>query len=265
MAFYSLDFEFDDIPSQMYDLKIVNFDSGGLFASTGSSDVTIYTQKVVRKAKQQYLGRSQDIPLTFPLTFATSNAISGMERSAISSWLFGRSGYKKLKIIQDDLNGAWFNCFLTNPEPYYVGNVNIGFRATVVCDSPFAYSPLKTIRRTFVGNNVVQYDFTLYNGSADDDYLYPNITFGLNTVGNSFSITNIDDNDREFLFTNLMPSEWIIVDNDRQIVTSDTGLLRLDNFNLHWLRLVPRANRLHIESGIGTFEITYYESVKIGG
>lgn len=265
MSFYSLDFEFCDVPSQMYGLKIVNFDAGGLFASAGSSDITIYTQKTIRKAKQMYLGRSQDIPLTFPLNFATKNALTGMERSVISSWLFGRNGYQKLKIIQDDLNGAWFNCFLTKPEPYYVGNVNIGFKTVVVCDSPFAYSPLITKTQTFTGNNVISYDFTLYNGSADDDYLYPNITFELNTVGNSFSIINLDDDDREFLFTDLQASEIITVDNDRQILSSNTDLLRLDNFNLNWLRLLPKANRLHIESGIGKFTITYYESLKIGG
>jgi hypothetical protein len=262
--FFGLDFVFNSIPSQMYGLKIVNFDSGGLYGGAGSSNVTLYTQTVLRREKSYYLGRSQNEPLQFPLTFASSCAITGMERSAISNWLFGETNYRKLMIIQDDLNGAWFNCFLTRPVPYYIGNVNYGFTTTVVCDSPFAYSPLKTLTRTYEGNNVITDDITIYNGSANHDYLYPNVSFELNTVGNSFSIINYDDDDRNFLFTGLLPEEEISINGDTQAVVSSTGLKRLNNFNKNWLRLVPKVNRLRVESGIGTFTITYYERIKIG-
>jgi phage-related protein len=264
-SIYTLDFEYDDIPSQSYNVQIVNFGDGGLFSGIGSPDVTLHTQKVYRQDKEYFLGRSIDTPLQFPLTFASENVISGMDRSLIAKWLFGRSTYKKLKIIQDDLNGAWFNCIFINPEPYYVGNVNRGFKTIARCDSSFAYSPLKTETRTFTGNNVVQYDFVIYNGSDNDDYLRPNISFALNTVGSSFSITNADDDDYEFLFTGLQPSETITINAELETIVSSTGLLRLANFNKHWLRLKPGANHLHVESGIGTFTISYYERVAIGG
>ena len=78
-------------------------------------------------------------------------------------------------------------------------------------------------------------------------------------------MTNSDDHDREFLFTGLLASESISIDASLQTVTSSTGLLRLANFNKHWLRLVPGINHLHVESGIGTFTITYFERVAIGG
>ena len=140
---------FDNIPSQQFGLKIINFDSSGVESGVGSSNVNILTQQVLRKAKPYYLGRIQDEVLEFPLSFASENPIDGRDRNIISKWLFGRSEYKPLTIIQDDLNGAWFNCFLTDPEPVYIGNVTYGFKCKVVCDSPFAYSPLKTITRTF--------------------------------------------------------------------------------------------------------------------
>ena len=263
--FYTYDFEYDNTPSQAYALKIVDFDGGGLFAGVGAPDITIHTQKVYRQDKEYYLGRSVDTPLQFPLTFGSEKVVSGIDRALIARWLFGRANYKKLKIIQDDLNGAWFNCFMTKPEPLYIGGLNYAFRVNCRCDSAFAYSPLRTETRTFTGNNVVEYDFVIYNDSDNDDYLKPNVTFVLNTVGHSFSIVNADDADREFLFTGLNPSETITANAELETITSSTGLLRLSNFNKHWLRLVPGANHLHVESGIGTFTITYTERIAIGG
>lgn len=263
--FTAYDFIFDNISSVNFGLKLINLDNTGLFSGVGSANTEIYTQKVLRADKVYYLGRSINAPLEFHLTFGSQQPISGLDRNIISNWLFGRSGYKKLQIVQDDLDGMWFNCFLTSPTTTYVGNLQYAFDCTVSCDSQFAYGPTKTVTRTFTGDNVIDYDLTLYNESSNDDYLYPNISFELNTVGNSFSITNLDDNDREFLFSDLQASETISVDNAKQIIVSDTGLHRLSNFNKKWLRLVPKTNRLHIESGIGTFTIIYNNRIKIGG
>lgn len=264
-SFNASDFMYGDKFSQLYGLKILNFDSSGLYSGVGSSDVEIYSQQVMRKAKPYYLGRSQSKILQFPLTFGTNIPVTGMERDLIQNWLFGETTYKKLLIVQDDLEGAWFNCFLTNPVPMYIANFNYAFQCTVTCDSPFAYSPLRTVTRTFAGDNIVQFDCTIFNRSSDKDYLYPNLTFELNSVGNSFSLTNANDNDREFLFSNLSPNETITVNNDLQILTSSTGLHRLDSFNKKWFRLVPGTNLIHVESGIGTCTITYYDRKKIGG
>ncbi len=263
-SFYTYDFLFDNVPSQTYNIQIANFDGGGLFSGVGAPDASIHSQKVYRQDKEYYFGRSLDTVLEFPISFASKNVLSGMDRALISKWLFGRSGYKKFQIIQDDLNGAWFNCMFINPTPLYVGNINRGFTARCKCDSPYAYSPLRTVSRTFSGNNIITYDFTIYNDSDNDDYLYPNISFELNTVGNSFSMVNSDDDDREFLFTGLLASEKIVIDSTLQTVTSSTGLLRLSNFNKHWLRLVPGINHLHVESGVWTFTITYYNRVAVG-
>jgi len=57
----------------------------------------------------------------------------------------------------------------------------------------------------------------------------------------------------------------MMIDNDKKIITSDSGLRRLSTFNKGWFRLVPGYNNLHIMSGIGTFSITYSLARKIGG
>lgn len=269
-SFYAYDFVFDDVPSLAYDLKIISLDEDGIFSGVGSSNVEILSQRVLRKAKPYYLGRIQNQVLEFPLTFGTSQIISGMERDLISAWLFGRSGYKKLQILQDDLNGAYFNCFMNNPEPVYIGNLNYAFRCTVVCDSPFAYLPEKIYTSgSFIASETVYKTINIYNQSSDDDYTYPIVKFKPHTTTPTvFSITNHTDDDREFSFSSIPFSEEIYVDNDLQIVrTNETAPYQsaMAYFNAGWLRLKPRMNTLYVTTNAQSLEIRHTERVKIGG
>lgn len=299
-SFYAYDFMFDDIPSQRWDLKIITFEDGGLFSGVGSSDVNIITQRVLRKSKPYYLGRTQEPVLEFPLTFGTSRPISGYERDVISSWLFGRSTYKRLYILQDDLNGAYFNCFLTKPEPLYIGNMNFAFTCTVVCDSPWAFIPTRTLTKNFVSDGSIELEGTtfptwngtygIYNFSSEDDYLYPevSITFGdgvfstptpdylpsygiIQTMAYASLINTTDDASRETTFTGVCAYQTFQMNNDLQILTTNQEYpynLALGYFNKNWFRLVPKYNEISIEilgidSGIFTF--TLNERMKIGG
>ena len=267
-SFHAFDFIYDDVPSQRFDLKIINFEDGGLFQGVGSSNVEIYTQRVLRKAKPYYLGRSQQPVLEFPLTFGTDSEISALDRDLISRWLFGRDGYKKLYILQDDLNGAYFNCFLTNPTPLYIGNMNFAFQCNVVCDSPFAYSFLNITSGSYTGTTSATIE--IYNNSSEEEYLYPEISFKLNTLGSSFSLTNTTDSNRVFGFglssgSPLIPSEEIYVNNDLQIITSSTGLRRVSHFNKNWLRLLPKLNTLTLSASLSWLTIYYRNKIKIGG
>lgn len=268
-SFYAYDFIFDETPSQKYDLQIITFDDGGLFSGVGSSNTNIITQSVMRKSKNYFLGRTQEPILEFPLTFGRKESISAMERDAISKWLFGRSGYKKLYILEDDMDGAYFNCFLTNPTPLFIGNLNYAFNCTVTCDSPFAYSPEKTISATYSNFTNLQYTTTIYNASSEEEYIYPNITFTMGSSGSTISIKNITDSNRTFTFGTedypLLQDEEVEVNNDLQIIESSTGLRRMSHFNNNWFRLVPGVNQILVSGSVASFEITYNERLKIGG
>ena len=263
-SFNASNFVFNDIPSETYGLQIYNFGDSAPFNGIGSSNISVISQRVLRKAKPYYLGRTQEPVLEFELTFGSENSISAMERDIISSWLFGVSTYKKLYILQDDLNGAYFNCFMTNPQAVYIGNLNYAFTCTVLCDSPFAYSPVRTTSGSYTDGEVND-DFTIYNYSSDDEYLYPELTFKLQSIGNSFTLTNTTDDNRQFIFTAISPSEEITMDNDLQTLTSSTGLLRLGTFNKSWLRLLPKKNAMNLQGGVESFTITYRDRLKIGG
>lgn len=265
-SFYTYDFEFDGIPSARWDLRIIDLDNSGVFSGVGSSNIEILEQKVLRKSRPFFLGRTQPTKLEFPLTFGTAKPISAMDRDMISAWLFGRAEYKKLYILQDDLNGAYFKCMLKDPEPIYVGNLNYAFSCTVSCDSPFAYG-----RENTVSGSVSAADYKLleiYNSSSEDEYLYPQVRFTIDAPTDiSFYITNYSDNERIFAFENIPSTSLdITVDNDMQIITSDmTGVLTY--FNNYWFRLVPKINNIAIYSPqeISLYEIKYIERFKIGG
>jgi hypothetical protein len=265
-SFYAYDFMYDDIPSQRFDLKIITFEDGGLFSGVGSANVNILSQRVLRKSKPYFLGRTQEPVLEFPLTFGTASPISGMDRDLISAWLFGRAAFKKLYIMQDDLNGAYFNCMFKDPEPQYVGNMNYAFNCTVSCDSPFAYGAEKTISGSLVGEYK---SIEIYNSSSEDEYLYPtlNLIIGGGT-SLSYYMTNYSDGERVSGFSSIPATSSIelTVNNDMQMITSDTTGL-LSYFNYNWFRLVPKINLVTIYSPqtVELFEIKYTERFKIGG
>lgn len=300
-SFYAYDFIYDGIPSQKFALKIITFEDGGLFNGIGSSEVNIIEQRVLRKSKPYYLGRTQETKLEFPLTFGTYQPISGMERDLISAWLFGRSEYKKLYILQDDLNGAYFNCFMNNPEPLYIGGVNYAFECNVICDSPWAYSSPRSVSGSAIGWNPDGYDkyFTIYNGSSEDEYLYPTIDITVGQVNSpnvgEFNLTNFNDLSgpevftveqssgkwitfrlpRIFSFNNLQENDCIHIDNDLQIISGSrigagpiSGLL--SKFNKNWFRLLPGINEIGIifedenDSSV-YYNILWTERMKIGG
>jgi len=262
-SFYGFNFEYNGVSSATFDLKIVTFSDGSLFSGKGSSDVNVLSQRVLRKSKPFYLGRTQEPVLEFPLTFGTARPISALDRDAISAWLFGRASYKRLYILQDDLNGAYFNCMLKEPEPQYVGGLNYAFTCLVSCDSPFAYGPEKIISGS--GTAGATSTLEIYNSSSEDEYLYPTVHFLLS--GTSYYMINYSDSERLTSFEDIPynPVE-ITLDNDLQMITSDrTGLLTY--FNNNWFRLVPKYNLVTIYSPgtLDLFEIKYTERFKIGG
>jgi len=265
-SFHAYSFLYDNVSSDLYDLKLLNFGDGGITDGAVIGNISLITQGVLRKSKVYTLGRIQNYVLEFPVIFGSYNNISPSIRSIIGKWLIGRDTYKKFQVIQDDMQvqGIWYNVIFTSAKPLYIGNMQFAFEVTAISDSPFAYSSPKSYTYTSAASSV-NYNFSIYNGSANTDYLYPTTEITLNSSGTSFTLTNATDSNRASTFTGLSVNEVLTIDNDRQIISSSTGLLRLSNFNKNWFRLLNGNNSLNITGGIGNIEISYYEYLKIGG
>jgi len=262
--FWGKTFIFDNVPSETYNLGIINFDEGKI-NSPGGADIEIVTKQLYRKPKPLFFGTSQRPVLQFPLTIGTIDWLDGQTRSLIQKWLFGHKVYKKLQILETDLEDCYFYCFLTNSAPTYVGNMNTAYSCTVVCDAPWAWEPARTMTRTYTDDHYVTDSMNFYNSSADNDYLYPTVKFITNNIGSSFTLTNVTDASRQFIFTGISPIETITVDNYTQQMTSSTGLYRLSQFNKNWFRLLPGNNKLNWEGGMSNISITYQLAHKVGG
>ncbi len=264
MAFYGAEIIYDGVPSSLFDLTIMDFSTSGDVDSPAGSDMEIYEKYVLRRSKAYYFGRSLNTPLEFDITLGSKNPIEATTRNAIQKLFLGRNEYLNFQIVQDDMMTTKFEVLFTSAENKYIGNINRAITLHGRCNSPYGFTFPNTLSYTFSGNTNVDYNFSFYNDSASSDYMKPITVFTLNSVGNFFTLTNITDNNRAFSFTGLQPHETITVDNDKQIVTSDTGLLRLSLFNKNWFRLLPGNNELNIKSGIGTFSLTYYFTRSIG-
>lgn len=271
--FYAYDFIFDNIPSQTFDIKIMSLDSEGVIGGVGSSDVNIITQRVLRKSKPYYLGRTQEPVLEFPLMFGSPNEIDAIDRDIISKWLFGRKGYKKLYILQDDLQGLYFNCFLTKPEPIYIGNINYAFQCTVVCDSPWAYGEPRKYEIT-PSDVQEQNHFYFYNASSEDDYIYPKVTIwtdGTSDMENYrlLRFQNLSESNRNTRYRKLLETDIIEINNDLQTIKSNyysSSNSYMQYFNKNWLRLLPGRNHFVWQAVcIEKFEVYYIERFKVGG
>lgn len=260
MSFYARDFIYDSVISSEYGLRI---SSDGDSSSLAGATVQLETQEIYRKVKPYLLGVKQSPVLTIPIYITVPIELSAMESSVISKWLFGRTNYKKLQIVQPDMEYVYYNCIFTEPTIEKIGNIIRGYHASIVCDSPFAWEFPKTVTYSYPNGYYVYETINIYNMSDNDDYTYPNITFTMNDFGGAISIINESDSNRESEFTGLSSLEEITINNDIQTISSSTGLNRLPSFNYKWMRYVPKINKLKIEGNVSSISFTHQFAKKV--
>lgn len=266
MAFYGKSFIFDSVPSDNYGLFISNIDAQSINKTMGNTAVEIYEKKIYRRATPYFYGSTPIQRLSFPMSAFSEREMTSDEFQIVQRWLFSSRTYKRLQIVQEDMQSVYFNCIMNSPQIVRAGNMIQGFECTVECDSPFAYNFPVTTTYSFTGT-VVNSTKTFYNSSDDKGtYLYPNLVVTVNTFGGNVSITNLDDSGRQFSFVSLSANEVLTINNGFQTISSSTGLKRLGNFNKKFLRLIPGVNRLTISGNVSSVAMTtQFLSKKIAG
>ena len=266
MAFYAKNFVFDGIPSEMYGL-VISSSSSGEDTSNASTDVDIKIQTIFRRPVPYFYGVTQTPVLEFDAeVYTTESEITQPDSALIQKWLFGQSNYKKLRIVQPDMEEIYFNCFLTKPKICRVGNIIIGYTFTVVCDSPFAWGIEKTVRYSQSNTTNI-----LFNESDNVYYTYPTLTIQLDgTANGTFLIRNITDNNRTFSMGSvgkwLQPSDLISINNDLQIVTATItpNILNTIESPITFFRLLSGSNEIYVSGNIQYVDISYTPLKKAG-
>ena len=259
--YFGCEFVFDSIPSRNYDLRIMDFQSSGVDSEDVGSEVDIVQKTIYRRSRPYFYGRSTNKNLEFDLTIGSADPISADDRSIINKWMLGRMDYLPFQIIQSDMSSIIFYVIFDKASAKYVGNVNRGMSFHGICRDPWGFEEQKTLIKTYSVSAIVNETWNFMNLSANSDYLKPTLSFTMAGIGTYLNLTNITDNSRIFSFTGLSALETMTVDNDREIISSSTGLMRMSNFNKKFFRLIPGLNQITIDGGI-TNLTTIYQFVK---
>lgn len=103
-SFYGSELIFDGISSLQFDMRISNFESGGTSSGDAGSQAKLVEQRIYRRVSPFYYGRLLHDSLEFEITLSNFDSkFTTYDRNVIESWLLGRSGYKPLMIVQDDM------------------------------------------------------------------------------------------------------------------------------------------------------------------
>lgn len=264
MSFYGRTFVFDGVPSENYSLTISSGSSGEETTNL-PGDVKLYTEKIFRRTNEFLLGVEIAPVLEFPVSFMTDNEeLTAKDLEITSKWLFGKRNYCKLKIMQEDMQDVYFDCFLLSPKIVRVGNIVRGVTAQVYCKDAWAVTDSKSTTYTFTPPVVSQ--TIIHNNLSDDSgYVYPNMVITAGDSGGTITLTNTSDANRVFQFLALQGNEVLTVNNSLQIITSSTGLRRLSNFNKNFFRLKSGRNAITVNGEISSLVISYPLARKIGG
>jgi hypothetical protein len=257
MKFFGNSFIYNNVPSELYDLRIISFDSGGKADYDSGIESDLQVDTIYRKSKANYYGRSHNKQLSFEFTVGSFNQISMDDQNLIKAWLLGSPNFTKLQIVQDDMSNIYYSAIITKATDIHVGNFSYALNLVVTCDSPWAWEEAKILNKNYTSGGVETDSFNFFNQSVDQDYNYPIIQFTTNAIGTSFSLTNVTDASRVFTFTGISANETITCDCYNKILTSSTGLYRLNTFNKHWFRLIQGNNSISLVGAINNFKMTY--------
>lgn len=250
-------FTYNGVFSAKYGLKISSLDGEASTQTITRYSPTISTTKS-KNMKRFYIS-NEDIGETpeFEFTITSDVFISNIVKRDVVSWLSSGVGFEKLIIHKPEAEEFYYLCKFTNIREMQVSGQCVGFKITALFDSPYQYG--KDTILTIPEGEYVDAKFTILNKSEfDDDYVYPQLEFTINS-NNTLSIVTDSEGNREFYFTGLEDGTTVSVDNELKIIDGTT----IDLFNKNWLRLKKGKNELTVTFN-GSMTIRCPQIVNIG-
>ena len=175
-------FIFDGVDSRDYDLLLCSFD--GAQDEELSMGLGIEPIQIELRDRIIDYGGKWDEVITFEFAVAhgcsrIGEPFSRKEIREIASWLTSSKDLKWLSIYDEDDTEYFYYCRFTNIQQKKIGGQTLGLIFEVTCDSPFAYSDIKT--KTFLYRDFVNYQeyvgiplsqFFINNDQILDSYCY---------------------------------------------------------------------------------------------
>lgn len=220
MSFRARSFIFDGTPSEEFGLVISNIGNDRQNPGAIGSELDILEDRIPRRHTAIHYGTVGNEPLSFPVVFSTDKDNGSFDRydiARISGWLTGHQQYKKLVLDEADMTGIYYNCIIKELTQVEVNGNTVGFKAVVICDSPFAYRILPDTVVTCSSS----LNFVYRNMSNVNDYYRPSMTI----VTSAASVTIKNNTDGSTFTLSGMPktSKTISIDGESMVMTSSDG------------------------------------------
>jgi len=254
-------FILDGVASEVYDASIVSINNNSVYKQESGSGNEFVTDTNPRSAELLLLGASQFPVLSFEIDVICDDAVDIFKFVTIKDWLFGSNQYRNLQLCIDDFDNFHFECQIQADSDYIFMDGYRGVHCKVVCNSSFAWTSLKT--KTY--SSVSIHDTNVFdNLSADNNGIMPIVEFKI-TKGEDFKIVNKSLNNLSFEWSDLQNNEIITCDCKNAIITSSTGLTRVNNFNKTFLKFKKGRNQLEFWGNVDYIKFKYRNAVRLGG
>lgn len=220
----------------------------------------INTEHIINKVKfidEVFYYGTEKIPLEFELELYKETPFTITDRLNLHTWLYSGTGYCDLifnnpdfeETIQADMcEDIVFSCMpVGKMESVNLGQM-FGVKLTFLCNKPYPTTK-ETIQRWDLSDNsgTVLLDPPLVNRSNLNEYFWDTqLEIRLKGSSTGVTLTNLSDIGYSIQFSNLNTSEIITLKNKLGLITSSTGLNRLDKWNFNFLRLVAGVNHIQV-------------------
>ena len=175
--------------------------------------------------------------------------------------LTGKPGYSWLKIVNSDAmeTDYYYRARVSAIEYERLGIHVVGYDVTFDLDGGMAYSEEQTVRVRVAANKA----FNVYCNSDDlHGYTLPKIKITASTAG-ALTLTNTTDGWTSSM-ENMTADEVLTIDSKNELLSSSRARTYiLNDFNLHWPRLLPGKNE-YICDQDATLELTFRAARKVG-
>ena len=176
--------------------------------------------------------------------------------------LTGFRGYRQMQILPYEFDELlFFNIRVVNVRYQKVGGHVAGIILDMECDSQFAWSN----ESNYTFNVSASSSIILFNNSDNlYDYLLPKVTIKSNSSISNLSIVNLFDNNWTSTLKSLSANEIVIMDsNNSTLISSNPNRIISNDFNMHFIRLVPGKNEFRVSHDI-QLTFTYKVPRKVG-
>lgn len=192
----------------------------------------------------------------------TEDYFSENELRMYNRLLTGKPGYSWLKVINDEYNDTdyYYRAKVVSIAYQQLGYHIIGYEVTFELDGGIAYSEEQTVYITASANT----SFYVFCNSDDlYNYTLPVVKITPSSAG-TLTITNITDNNRITQMENMNADETLTIDSRNELLfSSRSRQYILNDFNIHWLRLLPGKNEIRCNMN-ATIGLTFRAARKVG-